>query len=130
MSCGEQAHQFCLYDIGVLVFIDHDVAVSVGKTPPHIVVKVQQLGQPKQQIVVIEHAAFTLVAVILVRQSNQLTFMFEQMRKIDLELLFERSILVARHADGFGDSAFLRETPLFRAKPHPAPHQIDNVLHV
>ncbi len=130
MGGGEQAHQFSLNHVGVLVFVYHDVSIAIGKTPPYVFVKLHQLAQPKQQIVIIEHAAFALIDLILLRQCENLTLMFEQMRKIDFELVLERSVLVARHTDRFGDSALLGEAPFFRTEPHPAAQQIENVLHV
>ena len=130
MGRGEQPHQLGLDQVGVLVLVDHDVAVGVAEAPAHVVVLLEQLGQPVEQVVVVEQSALALVGVVGGGQPHQVVAMLDEMRKVDLDLLAQLAALVARHADRFGDGALLGKAPIARAQAHPRPQQVDDVFHV
>ncbi len=112
----EQPHQVGLDQVGVLVLVDHDVAIAVRHAAPHVLVLFEQLRQPIQQVVVVEQPALALVALVIFRELENFRLMLAEMRKIDLDFFFERAPLVARHADRFGDRALLREAALARRR--------------
>ncbi len=130
MGRGEQAHQLRLDHVGVLIFVDHDVAISVGKSPSRHVVGSHQFGEPEQQVVIIEESTLALVFLILPPDRDDRFLMIEELRKIASQLVGQRAILVARHADRFDDRAFFRKAPLLRSRLDLRPQQIDHVLHV
>jgi len=112
MGHREQPHEVSLNQVGVLVLVDQDVAVGVGEAAAHVGVLFEQLGEAIQQVVVVEQRALALVGLVLLREFEQLGLMLGEMREIEIDLLFERAALVARHADGLGNRAFLGESPL------------------
>ncbi len=115
----QQAHDLGLHRVGVLVFVDHDVAIGLGQTAAHLVVLRQQLDQTVEQVVVVEQPARALVGLVFQGELENFGAVLEQVREIDLDFLLEAASFVARHADRLGQRALFRKTPLARAETHP-----------
>ena len=125
---GEQPDDFRLQVIGVLIFVDHDEAVSVGEPLAHFGVIGQQVAQPGQEIVIIDQRLGAFIIDVAAEKLGELKIDVDQVGIFQLEQIAERRVLVQRHAENLRHSLFARKAFFFEVEPHFGANQLNHVF--
>ena len=130
MLAGEQADDRGLQRVGVLVLVDHEVAVPLRELAAHVVVLAQELVQLDEEIVVVDELALGFVLGVGVLQAEQVFGVLEKVGVGVLDEVGERAGLVDRHAEHLGDRLLAREASFLLVEPELGAQQADDVLGV
>src|SRR3989442_1137592 len=127
---GGLADELGLQAIRVLVLVHHDVAVGVRDAPPDAFVRLQELAEAHQQIVVVHQQAFPLVGLKCAVELLQVFDLVREVRELPQHDVLHRQYLVHRVAEDLSDGVLAGKALRPVVQPMLRPQQIDRVLRI
>ena len=106
---GEQRRDVRLQPVGVLVLVDHDVAVALRQSAARLVVIGEQVAQPQQQVVVVHHVLLALAGRVQLAELRDRVAIVDEARILRLEQRLERVARVGELGVEVGERVLARK---------------------
>ena len=128
MCARQQPDDLGLQAVGVLILVHHDVTKCVREPFGHLGMRLQQLAQLGQQVIVVQQAALVLVVAVVLFDPREFVQLGEQMRKLVVQHLGDATDLVRSQAQDLDDSLLTGEAALFLVQSQTSADQVDDIF--